>query len=296
MKLKPHYLAPLHEYTNLPFRLIAQKHGAKATIVPLVSVTALSKSHQRLERLKKEMHKDEKFLGVQLIGAIPEEFTTSAKIISDNFPYVKWLDVNAGCPSRNAFGTGGGAALLSKPGTVREIVSALRKSDYPISVKMRLAPTMEGTLELARAAQEADFLTVHGRTAKQYYSGHADWNAIKAVKEISKIPVVGNGDVRSLEQGKKLVKEKFCDSFMIGRAAISNPLVFEGKEADTKEKKKKVFSEYIKFAGKYGEPELFDCRLKAFELFRSLPNIAQFRGEIAKTKTLEELVGKIKDF
>ncbi len=296
MKLRPHYLAPLHEYTNFPFRMLAQKHGAKATIVPLVSVTALTRSHQRLEKLKKEMGKEEKFLGVQLIGKEPLEFLHSAKAIGENFPYVKWLDVNAGCPSRNAFGTGGGAALLDKPETVRKIVSALRRSNYPISVKMRLAPTMEKTIAIAEAAQEADFLVVHGRTAKQYYSGAADWGAIKTVKESSEIPVIGNGDVKSLAQGKKLVKEGFCDSFMVGRAAISNPLIFEGKEAGAKEKKKEVFAEYVSLAGKYGTAELFDCRLKAFELFRSLPNIAQFRGAIAKAKTLEELTAMIAGF
>ncbi len=290
MRLKPHYLAPLHEYTTLPLRMMAQKHGCKATIAPLVSVSALSQSTKRLEQLKIEISGEEKFLGVQLIGSRPEEFLASARIIAGGFPYVKWLDVNAGCPSRNAFGTGGGAALLEKPKLIGEIVAALRKTDFPISVKMRLAPTMEKTLEFTECAQEADFIAVHGRTAKQGYSGTANWGAIKTVKEASDIPVVGNGDIKTLAQGKKLVKEGYCDSFMIGRAAIQNPLVFSGKEPETKEEKKKMFFEYVKFAEKYGGAGLFDCRLKAFEMFRAIPNISEFRGRIAKTKNMEELL------
>lgn len=291
--IREHYLAPIHEYTNLPFRMLAQKHGAKAAMVPLVSVTALARGRARLERLGLELHMDEKCLGVQFMGSVPEEFTLSAKVIADNFPCVKWLDVNAGCPSRNAMGTGGGAALLGKPKKITGIISALRKSGFPISVKMRLAPTMEKSLEFAKAAQGADFLIVHGRTAKQYYSGAADWDAIKRIREVSRIPVCGNGDIRSLGQGRRLAREGFCDSFMIGRAALSNPLVFSGREPKTKGEKKRIFAEYLSLAEKYSEPGLFDCRLKAFELFKCLPNIAQFRNEISRTKSLEELAGKI---
>lgn len=284
----------MHEYTNLPFRMLAQAHGAEAAIVPLVSVTALARGAARLERLRTELHADEKFLGVQLIGSKPEEFAISAKIIRENFPWVKWLDVNAGCPSKNAMGTGGGAALLGRPKLISRIIDALSASDFPISVKMRLAPTMEKTLEFAKAAQGADLLIVHGRTARQHYSGSADWGAIRAIREASRIPVCGNGDIRSLEQGKKLARDGYCDSFMVGRAALANPPIFSGKEAKTKEEKKRLFREYLKLAGKYGKAELFDCRLKAFELFKSLPSISQFRGELARVKTLEGLEASVR--
>lgn len=128
MKLKENYLAPLHEYTDLPFRMLVQTHKAKATMAPIISTTAITRSKTVLKHL--DIHEDEKFLGAQLIGTKPDEFLAAAKLIADRFPCVKWLDVNSGCPSRNAFGSGGGAALLDKPKLIKDIVAALRRTDF----------------------------------------------------------------------------------------------------------------------------------------------------------------------
>ncbi|MDD5336915.1 MAG: tRNA-dihydrouridine synthase [Candidatus ainarchaeum sp.] len=292
--LRKNYLAPIDNYTNLAFRLLVQKHGAKAAMVPLVSASALSKSSQYLNHL--ELSENEKHLGVQLVGIVPDDFKKAAIVIAKNFPFVKWIDINAGCPSPRTFGSGCGSALLEKPALLRKIVGAAKEAGLPVSVKMRLAKTMEKTLTAVAATQNADFLIVHGRTPNQFYSGKADWEAIKKINENSGIPVIGNGDIRTIAQGEALVKNNFCDSFMIGRAALSNPLVFEGKEAATLKEKKRIFCEYLKIVDKYSERRLADLRLKCFEFFKNLPGSASLRGSLSEAKTTDELLEKIEKF
>ncbi|MFA5077428.1 MAG: tRNA-dihydrouridine synthase family protein [Candidatus Micrarchaeia archaeon] len=292
--LGKNFLAPIDNYTNLPFRLLMQKHGAKATVVPLVSASALSRSSQYANSL--ELSEKERYLGVQLVGSIPADFENAAKEIVKKFRFVKWIDINSGCPSPKTFGSGCGSALLEKPALLKKILAAVMKAGLPVSVKMRLAQNMEKTLAAVSAVQNADFLIVHGRTPQQLYSGKADWEAIKSIKENSKIPVIGNGDICTLAQGKSLVREGFCDSFMIGRAALSNPLVFEGKEPGGAEVKKRIFREYLHIVDKYSGRRLSDLRLKAFEFFRGCPGSSGLRRALSECKSAEELEEMVSSF
>ena len=286
---KANYLAPVKDYTNLPFRLLAQKHGAKATVVPLVSAIGIARNSKALQQV--DSCSKERFAGVQLFGSEPSDFLKAGKAIVKNFEWVKWIDINAGCPARDVIKCGGGAALLEKPELAKRIVAALKKCGLPVSVKMRLCEKAAKTLEFAKAVQGADFITVHGRTVKQGYAGSADWTAIKRVKEACEIPVVGNGDIKSTAQGDNLVRNGFCDAFMIGRAALSNPLVFQGREASSSREKRSLFMEYISLAEKYSCLELQDLKLKGFEFFRGLPGSASLRAKLATAKTIDELMG-----
>ncbi|MBU0586842.1 tRNA-dihydrouridine synthase, partial [Candidatus Micrarchaeota archaeon] len=116
------------------------------------------------------------------------------------------------------------------------------------------------------------------------------------LKELSDIPVVGNGDINSVKQGKELVKKGFCDSFMIGRASLSNPLVFEGKKCTEVDVKKKIFNEYLEICKRYEALEPQDIRLKALELFRGFEGSAMFRNRISKSKSIEKILEYIKEF
>ena len=292
--LRGNYLAPIENYTTLPFRLLAQKHGAKATMAPLVSATAIARNPDYLRQL--DIREDEKFLGVQLVGSIPADFSTAAKALVREFPFIKWLDINAGCPSGKTVGSGCGAALLDRPGKAMRIVSETAKAGLPVSVKMRLADSAEKTLQFVKAVQGADFLIVHGRTRAQFYSGKADWDAIKGIKENSKIPVVGNGDVISLESGNEKVRAGVCDSFMVGRAALSNPLLFERKEVETKEAKKKLFLEYLELAESHGPCSCSGLKLAAYEIFKGLDGSAALRGSLCTLSSKREIMEKIKGF
>lgn len=209
---------------------------------------------------------------------------------------MKRFDINAGCPSTNTVQNGDGAALMKKPGVLAGIGKAVkRETELPVSVKMRIFGDKEKTIKLAREMEDigTDFLIIHGRTAEQGYSGTADWDMIRAVKESISIPVVGNGDVKSVGDGHSRIKDGFCNSFMIGRAAMSNPLVFRDKTELDYEQRKKIFLEYVGLCHKMGCVELNDLKLKALQFFRNISDGPKIRHQISQDKTVEGLLNKI---
>ena len=285
------FLAPIFDYTNAPFRLLCQRHGAESTAVPLVNVSAIIHGVNLVDAVT-----GEKNLGVQLSGAKPNEFIETVRIIEKKFPFIKRFDINAGCPSSNTMQNGGGAALMRKSDILMSIVKAMKKeTSLPVSVKMRIFRDKEKTLDLASRIESAgaDFVTVHGRTAKQGYSGTADWEMIRSIKESLSIPIIGNGDVKCRKDGISRIKDGFCDSFMIGRAAMSNPLVFKDKTELTYEQRKKLFLEYADLCSKHDMIELNDLRRKSVQLFRSVRNGAKMRGMLMQSETAEELISKV---
>jgi len=266
------YLAPIHDTTNLSFRQLCYKYGAEFGFVPILSAAGL--------RRNPDMHpsmceKD----GIQLFGSEPEDFKEAAKL----FPG-KWIDINCGCPSPRALDAKGGAALLKNPKKVAELISAVKKHADTTSVKMRLLPTREKTLEFAKTVEKAgaDVLFIHGRTLKQGFSGEADYNMINEIVENIAIPVIGNGDINSVEKGKELVKNGKWKGFMIGRAAMKNPTVFSTNLEITEENAKKLLKEYIELCNRNNELDKSDMRTKALLFFRGFPNSAKIRREIAE--------------
>ncbi|MEM3422213.1 MAG: tRNA-dihydrouridine synthase family protein [Candidatus Bilamarchaeaceae archaeon] len=294
MRLPKNFLAPISEYTNLPFRLLCQKYGASATVVPLVNVTAIAKRKEGIDKI--QISDKEKFVGVQLFGSNPTEFKIASHVLLASFPFIKWFDINCGCPMDNIIRVGAGAALLKKPKKIVEIISSLYHTDLPISVKMRILENEKKTICFCKKIEQggADFLVVHGRTPTQLYSGKANWDIIKKISNEINVPVVGNGDIANVADGLGRVRDGFCASFMIGRAAMKNPLCFKNKKPNGIKGQKRIFLEYFSFCEKVGYINITDLRQKALFIFRGCDNCSSIRFKISQAKSVEDLLGFVK--
>lgn len=285
------FLSPIDDYSNLPFRLLCQKHGAEAACVPLVNSTAIARDSSKVSLV--DAHPDEKNIGVQLVGSEPEAIGISAKHIDDALPFISWYNINCGCPSARTMNCGGGSAMLAFPEKIADAVRMIKgRLDKPVSVKIRVKGSLEETAALCMLLEDAgaDFLIIHGRTAAQGYSGKADWEFIRSLKERLGIPLVGNGDIVSSARAKELIEKKYCDSFMIARAAMNNPMVFSDRMPDGVDGRRELLADYVELHRKYlGEPELKDVKVKAVNFISGAPNAAALRNRICRAKDIGEI-------
>lgn len=224
----PLILAPMAGVTDLPFRRICHEMGAGLVCMEMVSAKAIC-YHNKNTRELLEIASDEHPVSLQLFGSDVDAMVEATHIIED-VPY-DILDVNMGCPVPKVFNNGDGSALMGSPTLVGKIVSSLVKAtDRPVTVKIRAGIDSEhiNAPEIAHVIEESggSAVAVHGRTREQYYSGLADWDIIRQVKEKVSIPVIGNGDLHSASDIKKMYDITGCDGFMIGRAARGNPWIF----------------------------------------------------------------------
>ena len=221
-------LGPMAGVTDLPFRLLCKEQGAGLLCMEMVSAKAIYYNNRNTESLL-EIHPDETPVSLQLFGSDPKIMSEMAKRIEER-PFAI-LDVNMGCPVPKVVRNGEGSALMKEPKLVYEIVSALVKAiDKPVTVKIRKGFDDDhvNAVEIAKIVEEAGAaaVAVHGRTREQYYSGKADWDIIRQVKEAVSIPVIGNGDVTSPQKADVLVRQTGCDGIMIARGAEGNPWIF----------------------------------------------------------------------
>lgn len=221
-------LGPMAGVTDLPFRLLCREQGAGLLCMEMVSAKAIYYNNRNTESLL-EIHPDERPVSLQLFGSDPKIMSEMAKRIEER-PFAI-LDVNMGCPVPKVVKNGEGSALMKNPKLVYEIVSALVKAiDKPVTVKIRKGFDDDhvNAVEIAKIIEEAGAaaVAVHGRTREQYYSGKADWDIIRQVKEAVSIPVIGNGDVTSPQKADELVRQTGCDGIMIARGAQGNPWIF----------------------------------------------------------------------
>lgn len=224
----PFVLAPMAGVTDLPFRKLCKEQGAGLICTEMVSAKAISFHNRNTEALM-EIDPSEHPVSLQLFGSEPQLMAEVAKSIEEK-PF-DILDINMGCPVPKVVNNGEGSALLKNPDLIRQIVTAVSRAvQKPVTVKMRIG--FEGypvdPVEIAKLMEDsgAAAIAVHGRTRQQYYSGHADWETIRRIKEAVSVPVIGNGDVDSPEKAEALLKETGCDAVMIGRVVRGNPWIF----------------------------------------------------------------------
>lgn len=224
----PFVLAPMAGVTDLPFRRLCKEQGAGLICMEMVSAKAISFHNKNTEALM-EIDPVEHPISLQLFGSEPGLMGEVAKSIEER-PF-DILDINMGCPVPKVVNNGEGSALLKNPRLIADIVKSVSQAiKKPVTVKVRIGFEKEKVdiVDIAKRAEDAGAaaIAVHGRTREQYYSGKADWDAIRRVKEAVSIPVIGNGDVDSPKKAEDMLRETGCDGVMVGRAVRGNPWIF----------------------------------------------------------------------
>ena len=225
---RPVFLAPLSGITDSVFRLLAKEHGAALVYTEMISAEGLVRGGARTHRLM-DFQEGERPIGVQLFGSQPEAMARAAQLVTKKRPDL--IDLNFGCPSQKVVRKNGGAALLKDLALMERIIRAvIGATELPVTVKIR-SGWDEGSIvarEVAAmcAAWGVAAITVHPRTRRKGFSGRADWDLIRQVKESVEIPVIGNGDVRTPQDGLRMFGETGCDAVMVGRGSLGNPWLF----------------------------------------------------------------------
>ncbi|CAI8206779.1 MAG: putative tRNA-dihydrouridine synthase [Candidatus Nitrosopelagicus brevis] len=282
------FLAPMAGVSDPALRIMCKKMGAGLVVTELTSVNAIVAKHEQLESQSKnitefiEFSEKERPLSVQLFGSDITALEKAAKIVE---PHFDMIDYNMGCPAPHITKQMAGGALLQNADLTRQIFRTLVNSvKKPISLKMRIGVTEENNslfLDIAKIAEQEGIgmMTLHPRTVSQGYSGHADWDMIKKLKQNASVPVVGNGDITSPEIAKKVLDYTGCDYLMIGRGAMGNPFIFE------------QINDYLE-SGVYKKYTLTD-RLEAFVTYLELTEKYHIRFANIKQQAIRFTKGTV---
>ena len=299
----PYVLAPMAGVTDLPFRLLCREQGAGLLCMEMVSAKAIQYNNKNTKALL-EIHPEERPVSLQLFGSDPDVISEIAKQIEE-LPFAI-LDINMGCPVPKIVRNGEGSALMKNPKLVHEIVSKTAKAiKKPVTVKIRKGfdDTCINAVEIAKIIEDAGAaaVAVHGRTREQYYSGKADWDIIRQVKEAVSIPVIGNGDVTSGESALAMMRETGCDGVMIGRGSQGNPWIFSElleyektgvmPERPSRDEIKNMILRHARLQLDYKGEYLGirEMRKHVAWYTTGMPNSAKFRNEVNAVESYEQL-------
>ncbi len=240
----PFFLAPMAGITDMPFRSFMKEMGCGLITTELVSAKSLEAGNEMSKRLM-AFTEDQRPLGVQIFGEDLQTLHAGSQIVEQ--AGADFVDLNFGCPVQKIVKKGAGSAVLKDLVFLRKILKTVRKAvSLPVSIKVRTGwdSHSRNTPEVAQMAHDEGmaWITVHGRTRKEAYSGQADWAYIQEVKKQSPLPVIGNGDLKTPEQVLRLKKESACDGMMIGRGALKNPWIFQEIQERSRQSKALSFS------------------------------------------------------
>lgn len=288
--------------TNVAFRIICKKLGAGICYTEFISADALISGENVLDVVK-----EERPVVTQIFGIDRKKLVKAGELLEGKTDVI---DLNFGCPSQRVLALGAGSALLKNPKQVKEILEEMNTLNTPISCKVRLGVDDKhiNVFEIAKIAENAGCcaIAVHARTQEQKYSGKADWNYIKRVKDLVSIPVIGNGDVNNVLDVKKMFDITRCDYVMIGRAAMKDPFIFKHanqylKNGEVLEnvsfsEKLKLLKEYTRLLKKYNIYNDVLVKQTAMYFSKGYKGSGKFRQSISRLKNYNELMKKIEEF
>jgi len=300
------FLAPMAGVSDPALRLQCKKMGAGLVVTEFTSIhSIIAKENQLKEKMQTiqefiEYSNEERPLSIQLFGSNLNALEKAAKIVE---PFFDIIDYNMGCPSPHITQQMAGGALLQEVNLTQQIFSTLVNAvKKPITLKIRSGVTDASKFlfrDIAEIAEDEgiQMITLHPRTVSQGYSGNADWGLIKELKEISSIPIIGNGDITTPEDAKTMIDHTNCDYVMVGRGAMGNPFLFEQindylktnsyKEYSSKDRLDSFF-DYLHLTSKY-KIKFANIKGQAMRFTRGIKGGSKLRSKITLSKNIEEL-------
>lgn len=304
----PVILAPLANISDSSFRLICRRNGAALVCTEMVSAEGIIRKSKKTWKLA-QFAPPERPIGIQLFGSNPNTLAEAARRLEELEPDL--IDLNFGCPVKKIVKTGAGASFMEDPLRVASAVRSLTAClPRPVTVKLRSGPNAQRltVVEAARAAESegATAITVHARTTAQGFGGRADWNVISQVKAAVNIPVIGNGDVFSPEDMRRMFDQTGCDGVMIGRGALGNPWIFaacrallEGRSW-SKPGPEQVWSDiefhYLDALNRCGQRAVYEMRKHLAWYSKGLIGSADFRARVFRIDAPDEVLKISREF